>query len=122
MPLGMQSLLVLMFGNKLSLNIIKTQAIVISSKRKRSQIKNLSSVNPGVNVANDNIGLVNETKYLGTMIGNKLKWDSQIKNIQGKASRALGLLKYAKRYVPLGTLNSMYKSIIEPRFNYCCSV
>ena len=109
-------------GNKLSLNIIKTQAIVVGSKRKLSHIKSLSSVNPGFNVANDNIDLLNETKYLGIIIDNNIKWDSQIKNIQGKVSRALGLLKYAKRYVSLGTLNSMYKGILEPHFNYYCSV
>ena len=56
------------------------------------------------------------------MIDHNLKWDSQTKNIQGKVSWALGLLKYAKRYVPLGTLDSMYKGILEPHFNYCCSV
>ena len=108
--------------NKLSLNIVKTQVTVIGSKRKISHINNLSSVNPAFNVANNNIGLVNETKYLGVMIDANLKWDSQIKNIQGKVSQALGLLKYAKRYVPLGTLNSMYKGIVEPHFNYRCSV
>ena len=96
--------------------------MVIGSKRKISHIKNLSSVNPAFNVANDDIGLVNETKYLGILIDDNLKWDSQIKNIQGKVSRALGLLKYAKRYVPLGMLNSMYKGIVEPHFNHCCSV
>ena len=56
------------------------------------------------------------------MIDDNLKWDNQIKNIQGKVSRALGLLKYAKRSVLFGTLNSMYKGIVEPYFNYCCSV
>ena len=71
---------------------------------------------------NDDIGFVNETKYLGIIIDDNLKWDSQIKNIQGKVLRALGLLKYAKRYVPLDTLNSMYKGIVEPHVNYCCSV
>ena len=110
-------------GNKLSLNIIKTQAMVVGSKRKISHIKSLSSVNPGFNVANDNIGLENETIYLGIIIiDNNLKWDSQIKNIQGKVLRALGLLKYDKRYVPLDTLNSMYKGIVEPHFNCFCSV
>ena len=78
--------------------------MVIGSKRKISHIKNLSSVTPTFNVANDNIGLVNETKYLGILIDDNLKWDSQVKNVQGKVSRVLGLLKYAKRYVPLGTL------------------
>jgi len=31
-------------------------------------------------------------------------------------------LKYAKKYVPLATLNDMYKGTVEPNFNYCCSV
>ena len=109
-------------GNKLSLSIIKTQPMLIGSKRKISHIKNSSSVNPAFNVVNDDIGLVNETKYFGIMIDDNLKWDSQIKNIQGKVLRALGLLKYAKRYAPLDRLNSMYKGIVEPHFNYCCSV
>ena len=51
-------------GNELSLSIIKTQAMVIGSKREISHIKNFSSVNPAFNVANDTIGLVNETNIL----------------------------------------------------------
>ena len=96
-------------GNKLSLNVIKTQAMTIGSKQKLSQIKKSSSVNPSFNERNDDIGFVNETKYLGIMIDDNLNWDSQIKNIQTKISRALGLLKYAERYVPISTLNDMYK-------------
>ena len=56
--------------------------MVIGSKRKINSNKNLSSVNPAFNALNDNIGLVNERKYLGIMIDDDLKWDSQIKNIQ----------------------------------------
>ena len=64
-------------SNKLSLSIITTQAMVIGAKRKVSCIKNLSSVNPAFNVANENICLVNETKYLGMMIDNNSQWDGQ---------------------------------------------
>ena len=49
-------------------------------------------------------------------------WDSHLKNIETKISRALGMLTYAKRYVPISTLNNMYKAIVQPHFNYCCSV
>ena len=70
--------------------------MVIGSKRKINHITNLSSVNPVFKVANANNGLVTETKYLGVMIDNNLKWDSQIKNVQGKVSRVLGLLRDAK--------------------------
>ena len=65
---------------------------------------------------------MNETKHLGIMIDDNLKWDSQITNIQTKISRALGLLKYAKRYVPSSILNAMYNGIVEPHLNYCCFV
>ena len=65
---------------------------------------------------------MNKAKYLGIMIDDHLKWDSQIKNIQNEISRALCLLKYAKRYAPTSTLNNMYKGIVEPHLNYCCSV
>ena len=30
------------------------------------------------------------------------------------------MLKYSKRYLPLLTIQSMYKSLIEPYFRYCC--
>ena len=56
------------------------------------------------------------------MIDDNLRWYSQIKNMQTKISRALGLMKYAKQYVLLATLNNMCEGIVEPNFNYCCSV
>ena len=31
-------------------------------------------------------------------------------------------MKYAKKYVPLASLKDLYKGIVEPNFNYCCSV
>ena len=46
-------------GNKLSLSIINTQAILIGSKRKISHIKNSSSVNRAFKVTDDKICLVN---------------------------------------------------------------
>ena len=91
-------------------------------KKQLSHIKKTLSPNPNFNVGNDDIGFVNETRYLGIMIDDNLKWDSQIKNIQTTILRALGLLKYAKRFVPTSTLNDMYKGIVEPHLNYCCSV
>ena len=95
--------------------------MIIGSKQNLSHIKKTSSLNPSFNLGNDDIGFVNETKYLGIMIDDNLKWDSQIKNIQTKISRALSLLKYAKRYVPTSTLNNLYKGIMEPYLNYCCA-
>ena len=38
-----------------------------------------------------------------------------------KVSRAFGLLKYAKKFFPQGTLSKMYRGIVEPQFHYSCS-
>ena len=39
-----------------------------------------------------------------------------------KVSRALGFLKYAKKFLPQDTLSKMYRGIVELHFRYCCSV
>ena len=111
-------------GNKLSLNVVKTQAMIIGSKQKLSRMKQSYSAIPRFYLDTEDIDLVNQTRYLGLIIDENLKWDknSQIKNIQTKLSRALGFLKYGKKYVPLAIFKDIYKGIVEPKFNYCCSV
>ena len=57
---------------------------------------------PHFQVNGNDIDLVKETKYLGLMIDDNLKWESNVKCTQKKISRAIGLLgflKYAKHYV-----------------------
>ena len=68
------------------------------------------------------IDLVNKVKYLGLHIDNSLTWKCQIENLKGKVSRAIGLLKYCKNFVSMESLKDIYRSIVEPHLNYCCSV
>ena len=77
---------------------------------------------PHFQVNGKDIDLVKETKYLGLMIDDNLKWESNVVCTQKKISRAIGLLKYAKHYVQEDTLRNMYLSIVQPHFSYCCSV
>ena len=109
-------------GNKLSLNIVKTQAMIIGSAQKLGLMNKTSEITPCFQVNGNDIELVHETKYLGAMIDENLKWGSQAKFLQTKISRALGLLKYAKQFVQEDTLRNMYLSIVEPHLSYCCSV
>ena len=46
---------------------------------------------------------------------------SNVHRTQKKISKAIGLLKYAKHYVPEDTLRNMYLSIVQPHFRYCIS-
>ena len=84
--------------NKLSLNVVKTQAMIVGSKPKIKKLKNNLSSFPSFKVGGEEINLVNETNYLGVMIDNCLTWESHISAVQKKISRAIGLLKYARKF------------------------
>ena len=109
-------------GNKLSFDIVQTQAMIIGSAQKLGQMNKTSEITPCFQVSGNDIELVHQTKYLGVMIDENLKWGSQATFHRTEISRALGLLKYAKQFVQEETLRNMYLSIVEPHLNYCCSV
>ena len=91
-------------GNKISLNVVKTQAMIIGSQPKIKKLKNNLSSLPSFKVGGEEINLVNETKYLGVMIDNCLTWESHINEVQKTISRAIGLFKYARNFVQTETL------------------
>ena len=67
----------------------------------------------------NDIDIAKETESLGLLIGDNLKWESNVKYAQYKISRAIGFLKYAKHYVQENTLRNMHLSIVQPHFNFC---
>ena len=77
---------------------------------------------PAFHLGGTDIELVNKAKYLGLHIDNNLTWKCQIENIKEKVSRVIGLLKFCKNFVSMKTLKDIYRSIVEPQLNYCCSV
>ena len=80
-------------GNKPSLNVVKTQAMIIGSKPKIKKLNNPSTL-PSFRVGGEKINLINETKYLGVVIDNCLTWENRISVLEKKISRAISLLKY----------------------------
>ena len=52
----------------------------------------------------------------------KLKWTSQLALTTDRISRGIGILRYAKQYLPISTVETMYKSFVEPYFRCCCPV
>ena len=49
-------------------------------------------------------------------------WENHINHVIKKISRALGMIRLVKNFLPLTTLQTLYKSIVEPYFRFCCSV
>ena len=63
---------------------------------------------------------ITSIKYVGVQVDQYLNWEGHLLTIINKVSRGIGMLRLAKRYFPLETVQMMYKSLIEPYFKYCC--
>ena len=71
------------------MNVVKTQAMIIGSSQKLRKIDATMVPVPHFQVNGNDIDLVKETKYLGLMIDDNLKWESNVKSVQKKISRAI---------------------------------
>ena len=107
----------------LTLNTInvKTQSMLIATKPKHRAL-NSATEKLHLKIRGSDLDVVNKTKYLGVQVDNSLDWKEHIKTVSTKVSRAIGFLKHAKNILPIASLKTLYSSIVEPHFRYCCSV
>ena len=110
-----------MHASKNSLNV-RTQSFIICSGANTRKIEGQTDAQPSFSIGDKAIEVITDTKYLALQIDNQLRWDEHIDTIKTKANRSLGLIKYAKKYLPSDVLNKMYRGIVEPHLSYCCSV
>ena len=109
-------------GNKLTINVTKTLAMIVGSRPSRRKIIGNPCEAPCSALGDTNIDILQSTKYLGLILDQYLAWDEHITLLLAKISRSLSFLKYAKKFLPLKVLNFIYKGIVEPHFRYCRSV
>ena len=107
-----------LLANKLSLNIVKTEYLLIGSPH---NIKHLSS-EPNVCVGNEAIERVQVTKALGVQLDEHLAFNSHVDHISSKISAGISALKRIKEYTDQDTLKSVYYALVQPHFDYCCEV
>ena len=62
--------------NKLSINVAKTEALIIGSNGKQRKIDFVYSIKPHFKIGSEDIMLVNEVKYIGVQVEHELKWTS----------------------------------------------
>ena len=104
--------------NMLTVNIDKSCSIAIGThQRLNNQTEELN-----VTVMDDNLRNVNSIKYLGLTIDNNLNWNQHVNNLCLKLSPKIELLRKLKHKLPTEQLITIYKSIIQPHFDYCVSV
>ena len=105
-------------ANILSLNLVKTEYLLIGS---RHNINNLFHA-PKVHVGDIPIKRVKETKALGVYVDEFLSWNKHFEVISKKISSGIGAVRKLKPHVDHNTLICAYNALVLPHFDYCCEV
>ena len=100
--------------NKLSLNVSKTEFMLVTTRQKRQFIDEALSIS----IKNKPIKQVKSSKTLGLHIEETLSWSKHIEHICKKVSPLLGLLKRIREYVDQDTI---HKALIQPHLDYGCA-
>ena len=109
-------------GNKLSLNVAKTETMIIGSNKTLHKIDTPDAPKPQFRIGSEDVRLVSDVKYLRVQVDQELKWTNHLTTVTKKISRGIGILRCAKQYLPPATIETMYRSLVEPYFRYCCPV
>ena len=88
--------------NKLTINMTKSNILVISPKLNKLCFYNSS------NYPTTSIPIINTARYLGKILDDKLLFQPHIKLLEGKLSRSLGILRKVKPFF----INLLHASII----------
>ena len=99
---------------QLKLNISKTKYLIISSANSRLDVN--------IEIDGETIDRVNEIKYLGVIIDDRLTFKSHIDNVIKKMARKYGVLCRLKNELTISSKIQLYKSIISPHIDFCSSI
>ena len=100
-------------ANKLSLNIAKTEFMIIGS-RQRIQT-NCCNHQFNIQLESKNIENVDHTKSLGIFIDKNLSWKKHITETSKKIASAIGSLKRTRKFICQKTAQKLYAALIEPQ-------
>ena len=100
-------------GNKIPLNIKKTELVIFKSKRKQfdDEIK--------LNLSRKRLFPTDHVKYLGVKIDGNLSWKSHIDYLSLKLNRTNALFFKIRNLVNSSILRTLYFAIFESHLNYC---
>ena len=93
--------------NKLTLNVKKTEYMLIGSRQKLSQVK----IDPDLHIGFEGIGF-----------DENITWRNHIDYVAKKASKGIGLLRRSKDLLESNTLKTIYNATVLPYFDYCALV
>ena len=62
---------------------------------------------------------VSEHKHLGLILDSKFTFANHISEKISKARKGIGVIKYLSSYVPVKTLDQIYKMYVRPHLDFC---
>ena len=108
-----------LIANKLSLNIAKSEFMVIGLRQRLATFNNHEL---RVTVDSEPVRQVTSTKTLGLTLDENLTWKNHIEVISKKVSSGIGALKRVRGLIDRETAIKVYKGFIEPYSSYCAPV
>ena len=102
------------YGNRLLLSSDKCGAMVITNK---SQTENLN-----LNIGGSDLTEVDNFKYLGVIIDNKLNFNLHVESKVSKVKSKLYALRRLRNILPQSSLIKLYRSIIQTGLDYSITV
>lgn len=101
--------------NKLKLNVSKTKCLVIGNSSKKFAINSII-------MDGEEIGIVNQIKYLGIIIDHKLDFKDNADSVCKKVGKKIGVLSRLARNLTVSARKSIYTAVIAPHFDYCSTL
>ena len=105
-------------ANKLSLNVAKTELMIIGSRQRLDT----QSDEIDIEIDGEKIKRVDHTKSLALVIDDRLSWSKHVEEISRKVFSSIGALKRVRPFISINTAVQTYDALILPRFDYCSPV
>ena len=99
-------------ANKLTINSMKTNFMLISSRRRKINI------NGKLKIAGEEIKEVDVATFVGINIDRHLSWNDHIRFVNQCIRKKVGILFRLRHFVPRHTLILLYKAFIQPHLTY----
>lgn len=103
-------------NHKLFLNTDKTNIMLIGTGNK---LRNVKSNDFSVVIDGRELEKVKKAKCLGVLIDDELRWHNQVNSVVQKVFCKIALIRRLKPFLDVGTLNVLFKSFVQPLFDYC---
>ena len=93
--------------NKLSLNVAKTNCMILKNKYFPS-----ASINFNISIDNNQLSQVKTTKFLGVLIDDSFSWKTHTTDVCNIISKYNGIIRKVKQFLPSDPLPTLFDTLV----------